>query len=73
MGHVYVQGNRAKPWWLLSPSPTPPFKIQASYFYNMLRGNSFLVYGKAIKCQILDSSQSSNLLKNIGKRVTYVR
>lgn len=33
------------------------FKIQTSYFHEMLRGNRFLVYGKAIKCQILDSSK----------------
>lgn len=35
----------------------PPFKIRASYFHEMLRGNGFLVYGKAIKCQILDWSR----------------
>lgn len=41
----------------LSGLSGPPFKIQASYFHEMLRGNGFLVYGKAIKCQILDWSE----------------
>lgn len=34
------------------------WRVQASYFHWMLRGNRFLVYGKAIKRQNLDSSKT---------------
>lgn len=54
-GHILHPKPRSKhSACFVGPSP---LKTRASYFHEMFRGNGFVVYGKAIKCQILDWSK----------------